>query len=372
MLAPGNAPAARRADTSRRSTETPTTTRPRRALRPADDTGPRRVVRTAVGAVATAAMVGGMSWVAADPAAARPVGYDMPRLAPGQSGKTVVRLQRELTAMGHQVPDTGYYGTITTSKVKRVQANNGWKQTGVAGYRVWHRLFTDGNKVKPVKKMPKQDKKPQHSTPVGSDFGNPQLRYGAENADVVQLQRELTAHGLSVPDTGWFGPMTRDRVKTMQKRHGWKQTGVAGYRVWGALLHDGKRPPKNPYNLDSRCLTGGRVICIDKTKQKLYYLENNKVVRKMDARFGCSDTATRNGVFTVFRKERHWTSTLYWTKMPYSMFFSGGQAVHYSSDFKARGYAGCSHGCVNIREKKKLAYVFKRVKIDDRLVVYYS
>ena len=32
--------------------------------------------------------------------------------------------------------------------------------------------------------------------------------------------------------------------------------------------------------------------------------------------------------------------------MPFAMFFSGGQAVHYSPDFAAVGYAGASHGCV--------------------------
>jgi hypothetical protein len=31
------------------------------------------------------------------------------------------------------------------------------------------------------------------------------------------------------------------------------------------------------------------------------------------------------------------------------MFFGGGQAVHYSPDFAARGYNGASHGCVTLR-----------------------
>ena len=67
-------------------------------------------------------------------------------------------------------------------------------------------------------------------------------------------------------------------------------------------------------------------------------------------RFGSEYTPTREGVFSVFQKNRDWTSTLYGSKMPYSMFFSGGQAVHYSSDFAARGYSGASHGCVNVRD----------------------
>ena len=58
--------------------------------------------------------------------------------------------------------------------------------------------------------------------------------------------------------------------------------------------------------------------------------------------------------------------------MPFSMFFSGGQAVHYSSDFAARGYAGCSHGCVNIRSKKTLAWIYAKIRVGDRVVVYRS
>jgi lipoprotein-anchoring transpeptidase ErfK/SrfK len=56
--------------------------------------------------------------------------------------------------------------------------------------------------------------------------------------------------------------------------------------------------------------------------------------------------------------------------MPYAMFFSGGRAVHYSADFRARGYNGSSHGCVNMRDRKKIAYIFSKVKIGDRVLVY--
>lgn len=65
-------------------------------------------------------------------------------------------------------------------------------------------------------------------------------------------------------------------------------------------------------------------------------------------------------------------STIYHTPMPFSMFFSGGQAVHYSSDFAARGYLGCSHGCVNVRDWNKLEWIYDRVKVGDRVVVYRS
>jgi lipoprotein-anchoring transpeptidase ErfK/SrfK len=63
-------------------------------------------------------------------------------------------------------------------------------------------------------------------------------------------------------------------------------------------------------------------------------------------------------------------SSIYKTPMPYAMFFSGGQAIHYSPDFKARGYNGASHGCVNMRDKKKIAWIFARVKVGDRVLIY--
>ena len=124
--------------------------------------------------------------------------------------------------------------------------------------------------------------------------------------------------------------------------------------------------------LAKRCKTKGRVLCINKTKRKLYFVQNGKILRTVDARFGCSRTPTRNGTFHVYRKNRHWVSTIYHSSMPYSMFFSGGQAVHYSSDFARRGYYGCSHGCVNVRNITKLAWIYKRIHVGDKVVVYRS
>ena len=105
---------------------------------------------------------------------------------------------------------------------------------------------------------------------------------------------------------------------------------------------------------------------------KLYYVKNSKIIKTMDARFGCAGMRTREGQFKINFKSRHHVSTIYHTPMPYAMFFSGGQAVHYSSDFAARGYAGCSHGCVNIRNKTKIAWVFDQMRVGDRVVVYRS
>ena len=58
--------------------------------------------------------------------------------------------------------------------------------------------------------------------------------------------------------------------------------------------------------------------------------------------------------------------------MPFAMFFSGGQAVHYSSDFAAIGYNGASHGCVNVRDYDAVAWLFDQVQVGDKVVVYWS
>ena len=69
---------------------------------------------------------------------------------------------------------------------------------------------------------------------------------------------------------------------------------------------------------------------------------------------------------------RDHVSSLYDTSMPFAMFFSGGQAVHYSPDFAAVGYAGASHGCVNIRDHAAIAAIYDQVSIGDRVVVHRS
>ena len=121
--------------------------------------------------------------------------------------------------------------------------------------------------------------------------------------------------------------------------------------------------------LDKRCMTG-RIICVNKKTRKVVFMVNGKLQASGDARFGAPRTPTRNGSFKVYRKSKNHVSSLYKSPMPYAMFFSGGQAIHYSSDFKARGYNGASHGCVNMRNKTVIAWMFNHVRIGDKVLVY--
>jgi peptidoglycan hydrolase-like protein with peptidoglycan-binding domain len=123
--------------------------------------------------------------------------------------------------------------------------------------------------------------------------------------------------------------------------------------------------------LDPRCRTG-RVLCIDKTSRTVRWVVDGDVEKTMAVRFGASYTPTREGVFAIQRKSRDHVSTLFHSAMPFAMFFSGGQAVHYSSDFAARGYAGASHGCVNVRDYDGVKWLFDQVRVGDEVVIYWS
>lgn len=121
--------------------------------------------------------------------------------------------------------------------------------------------------------------------------------------------------------------------------------------------------------LDKRCTTG-LVICISKADRQLRLVQDGKIVLSLDARFGSEAGPTREGTFKIEWRDKDWVSKMYGSKMPYAMFFSGGEAIHYSSDFAARGYAGNSHGCVNIRSMSGLQYLWDHAPVGTTVVVY--
>ncbi|MFF2569995.1 peptidoglycan-binding protein [Streptomyces sp. NPDC058084] len=203
---------------------------------------------------------------------------------------------------------------------------------------------------------------------------------GDENTQVRELQARLRQVGyFDRAPTGFYGTMTAGAVKAFQKKRGLPQTGTVDETTWQklkAMTHEPTADELRPATTnkldapDPRCLTG-RVLCISKESRTLAWMIDGKVVSSLDVRFGSENTPTREGEFKVEWKAREWTSTIYHTPMPYAMFFSRGQAVHYSADFAARGYAGASHGCVNVRDKGKLAVLFDQVKVGDKVVVHW-
>jgi hypothetical protein len=121
---------------------------------------------------------------------------------------------------------------------------------------------------------------------------------------------------------------------------------------------------------DPRCRQG-RVVCIDKTTHMLRWMVDGRTRLFMSARFGASHH-TREGTFTIYWKEAKHVSHLTGEDMPWSMFFSHGEAIHYSPDFADNGYAGASSGCVDTRDYASTVALFHATHKGDRVVIYRS
>ncbi|WP_031083677.1 L,D-transpeptidase family protein [Streptomyces sp. NRRL WC-3549] len=205
------------------------------------------------------------------------------------------------------------------------------------------------------------------------------MRTGDSSDRVRELQARLRQVGhFDRSPTGYYGTATEASVRSFQGKRGLARTGRTDTVTWERLLGMTReptpgelRPPteREVAKPDPRCMKG-RVLCISKNSRTLAWMIDGRVVSTMDVRFGSEYTPTREGTFSVYWKSRHHVSTLYDSPMPYAMFFSGGQAVHYSSDFAARGYSGASHGCVNVRDEAKIASLYAQVKDGDKVVVY--
>ena len=181
---------------------------------------------------------------------------------------------------------------------------------------------------------------------------------------------------------------TTAAVHGFQAKRGFAATGTVDEHTWDKLVSMTHVPttdelanvtpkPAQPqpettaWDLDERCMTG-RVMCVSKTTRMLTWVVDGVPQYGFDVRFGSDELPTREGVFPVYHKQVDVISNLYHTPMPYSMFFSGGQAVHYSPDFVANGYNGASHGCVNVRDYDGIRWLFDQVRLGDKVVVYRS
>jgi len=208
------------------------------------------------------------------------------------------------------------------------------------------------------------------------------LGEGDEGAAVRELQARLRQIDWFQADvTGTYGELTIEAVRGFQAKREIPVTGDVDQRTLDRLHGMTTEPTPAelanqlgsniPGPLDPRCQTG-RVLCVDKTSNTLRWLVDGQVLKTVDVRFGGSGTPTREGLFSVQYKSRDHVSSLYDTSMPFAMFFSGGQAVHYSPDFASVGYAGASHGCVNVRDYDAVAWLYDQVAVGDKVVVYWS
>ena len=254
---------------------------------------------------------------------------------------------------------TGIYWSAVDRSVLAFQQAQNLPQSGVVDQRTWDRL----------------------RTLTASPIAIPRT---AAAASVREAQLRLRAVGRwPYAITGVYWSALDRAVLVYQQTHNLPQSGLIDQRTWSRLVTDTYRPgtfdsyrytaglrPVMPSlaSLDARCRTG-RVMCVDKATRTLTWVVGGKPLMVMWARFGGPGRETREGTFYVSRMYEYVISNLYFTPMPYSMFFSGGQAVHYSSNFARLGYASSSHGCVNIADLAQVKSLYFQVRVGDKVVV---
>ena len=293
-----------------------------------------------------------------------------PVLEPGDQGKQVRELQARLAQLAWYFPPmTGDYDPATRKAVRGFQAKRGFDATGVVDERTWRRVVS------------------MSRTPTGDEMFNragPTLfAPGDSGPEVRELQARLRQIGWFFGDVSSnYGDLTTEAVTGFQAKRMIPATGEVDQRTLDLLagmtaeptadeLANREPDPADGAALDPRCTTG-RALCIDKTSNSLRWVVDGNVMLNVDVRFGMEGLETREGQFAVNYKSRDHVSSLYNTSMPFAMFFSGGQAVHYSPDFAANGYNGGSHGCVNVRDYDAIASLFDQVNVGDKVVVYWS
>ncbi len=138
------------------------------------------------------------------------------------------------------------------------------------------------------------------------------------SSDCVAIRSFQAKYGVQ-PAAGYAGPITYGLVKQLQ---------LSATR-------------------QSMCPKRSKVVCVDLTSQTIWLAENGRrTFGPYAVRSGRDGLETRTGTHRVYWKHIDHVSSVYGSPMPYSMFFSGGQAVHGSLNHLFSGSG--SHGCVNM------------------------
>lgn len=181
-------------------------------------------------------------------------------------------------------------------------------------------------------------------------FSSEIVRPGDVDADpyhiehVYEVQRRLKRAGLfDVTPNGRFGPVTEAGVKEFQSRNGLDPTGVVNAPTWRLLI---KQTVRGRSAVPNGCKDAGWHACYSRWWHQVNIYHDGRLLNSWLVRGGAASTPTRTGKFRVYYRDIDHVSSLFDAPMPYSQFFSGGQALHGSRNMM-NPYVGHSHGCVN-------------------------
>ena len=210
------------------------------------------------------------------------------------------------------------------------------------------------------------------AAPARADDGSLPLRFDDRGPAVATAQERLMWLGYELSENSQakqlFGITMRRAVKAFQAKNGLEVTGVVDRRTWRTL----ERVAGEVGRLPRRCTEVPKALCIDKTARVLRFVVDGDVRMTADARFGGPGMETGEGTFRVTSKSYNHVSSRYGSWMPRAMFFNGDEAVHYSPDFAQVGYSRGSHGCIGLRDMEKATWLYERVPVGTRVVVYWS
>jgi len=148
-------------------------------------------------------------------------------LLKGMRGESVKSLQNNLKKLGYfNATVTGYYGSITEASVKKLQKDYGYLVDGKAGT----------NTLGLIDKLLKQDSNNSLSTRSTSTRTSTVLKNGMRGEAVTALQNNLKKLGyFNANCTGYYGSITEEAVKKLQKEHGCTVDGIAGSQTFSVI-----------------------------------------------------------------------------------------------------------------------------------------
>ncbi|MER5495185.1 L,D-transpeptidase [Streptomyces sp. NPDC002454] len=159
--------------------------------------------------------------------------------------------------------------------------------------------------------------------------------------------QEAAEDHLSLPGDGVQSADDCEAIRQLQVRNGRTAAdGYAGVETWRIIQFE--RAAAQPSSLVGCGQETGVVVCVDLTRQVLWVRDGTRVLfGPVPVRSGMPGYATRTGRFAIYQRVEEQWSDLYDGPMPFSQFFSGGQALHgsYREIWEEPG----SHGCVNLR-----------------------
>jgi hypothetical protein len=209
--------------------------------------------------------------------------------------------------------------------------------------------------------VPSADAAPAASAVAGARataparFVRETVRYGDQDTSVSHIEhvRELQyrlrwAGVYDGPVTGYFGDLTKAAVQRYQRRAHLSVTGTADRATWKRLI---AATIRGRADIPAACEDGtGWDACYDRARHEVTLWHDGTVINAWLVRGGSSDHPTRTGDFRVYYRDIDHVSSLYDSPMPYSQFFSGGQAFHGSATM-IDPFTGHSHGCINMYDE---------------------